>query len=191
MLKPWSCANAAALFVFVFAQGAHAQSAFDGQFSLLKPAVSQQVSLLNSQELVPDIGLLPAPADYQAAAYPVSAAAPYLPHEIVYDNNGRFYTGRNEGYLVTYDAETAEQLHEIWLDGEQIYSLAWSETHQRLYVGLSNGEIRYVDPSVPDATQAFATLSQTVIGLGDAGNYLLAVAQLRLIQGRPGVHLAD
>ena len=53
-------------------------------------------------------------------------------------------------------------------------TMAYSSAQQRLYLGYSNGVIRYIDVTTGPAEVAFATMSTAVGNLSSAGNFLLA-----------------
>ncbi|QFU21177.1 PQQ-binding-like beta-propeller repeat protein [Shewanella eurypsychrophilus] len=52
--------------------------------------------------------------------------------------------------------------------------LAYSETHERLYVGFDFGAIKYVELDNLALLQEFANLSKSVDGLASVGNFILA-----------------
>jgi hypothetical protein len=56
-------------------------------------------------------------------------------------------------------------------------TLAYSEAHQRLYLGYSSGAIQYVDTSAASPAEfPFTTAPSAIHGLGTAGNYVVVQA---------------
>jgi hypothetical protein len=53
-------------------------------------------------------------------------------------------------------------------------TMAYSDNHQRLYLGYANGAIRYIDVTSGAAEVTLTTLPAAVISLGSAGNFLAA-----------------
>ncbi|MEO8019839.1 MAG: hypothetical protein ABI769_18675 [Pseudomonadota bacterium] len=53
-------------------------------------------------------------------------------------------------------------------------TMAYSASHQRLYLGYSNGAIRYINVNGSSAEVALTTMSAGVSSLSSAGNFLLA-----------------
>ncbi|HEU5136784.1 MAG TPA: hypothetical protein VFU13_16680 [Steroidobacteraceae bacterium] len=54
-------------------------------------------------------------------------------------------------------------------------NMAYSPNHQRLYLGYSNGAIRYIDVNAASAAEVdFASTGASVAGLTSAGNYVVA-----------------
>ena len=53
-------------------------------------------------------------------------------------------------------------------------TMAYSPSHQRLYLGYGNGAIRYIDVTGSSAEVALTTMSSSISSLSSAGNFLLA-----------------
>jgi hypothetical protein len=71
-------------------------------------------------------------------------------------------------------------------------SIAYSPGHQRLYLGYSNGAIRYLDLTQTNPTeQAFASLSTPVTALTSAGSFVVARSDEDYIINRWGAILAQ
>jgi len=102
----------------------------------------------------------------------------YTPDDITYDGSGVVYLLSTSNRLV-FRWSVAES---HYLDPYQLSSsgvspnrMVFARTQNRLYLGYSSGEIRYINPAAtPVAESPFITLSAGIYGLGDAGNYIVA-----------------
>lgn len=101
---------------------------------------------------------------------------PYAEYEIVSDNNQSFYVISEDGNEVrSFNANDGKLQFSVSVNGQNIRTIAWSENHQRLYIGTADHLIHYIDPQQPDEVVFFASLGDAALNLAAAGDWLIAV----------------
>ena len=113
----------------------------------------------------------------------VTATIPnYAPTSAAIDGAGTIYLfSPQNNRIFRWDSASEEHLNPFiigitdWLGSETPTSMVHHASHNRLYLGYPNGKINYIDLAAGDADEVlFATLSMSVGGLADVGNFLLA-----------------
>ena len=112
----------------------------------------------------------------------VTATMPdYIPTTITSDSSGIIYLFSPENRRVyRWDPATEEHMNPLivgsdkWLGNSTPTVMAYHEAHARVYLGYDNGDINYIDVNAGPEEQHLATLAQSVRGLADVGNFLLA-----------------
>ncbi|BCD99676.1 thrombospondin type 3 repeat-containing protein [Marinagarivorans cellulosilyticus] len=89
------------------------------------------------------------------------------------DGNDVIYS-TDASLLTIFRWSTVEGKHLVsWPLSNPPSKVWYSNSHQRLYLGYSNGKITYFDTTVENAVEThFTTLSSPVLGLTDVGDYL-------------------
>jgi len=97
-------------------------------------------------------------------------------NKVLADDSGVIYLHIPEwSSLVRFDGHTLHYLEPISINPLlAMTSIAYSSSHQRLYLGYSNGEIHYVDLNGNLTETAFTSVPMSVYGLSAVGQYLLA-----------------
>jgi hypothetical protein len=113
-----------------------------------------------------------------AASFEVLSELPnYIPDNVIFDGEDIVYLLNNSNRLVFRWSLAEERYLDAYVVGSNNATptaMAYSSNHQRLYLGYSTGEIRYIDVTASDGAEvAFANLTTGVGGLADAGNYIL------------------
>lgn len=126
-----------------------------------------------SAEVV-DASALAAPSPGEA---PDPASTPYTPDFIEFDaTNGQLFLADRETLGVyVWSTDTQAYVNSLGLSNPPSW-MSYSPAHGRLYLGYTSGRITYVDPSAtPLEETPFVNMSQSVLGLEAAGDYLFAV----------------
>jgi len=97
--------------------------------------------------------------------------ADITPHFTSVANSETAYFYQESGLLVTVDMTTNHVLNTQTVDS--VSSILFHEGHQRLYVGLSNGEIKYLNEDF--VLIDFSVVEQCVNALVDAGSFLIVL----------------
>ena len=111
---------------------------------------------------------------------PSLSAPPFVPDLMVDDNQGMVYLySKTQGRIYRWSALAGNYLAPIAVGMAGIsmpQTMALSVSHNRLYLGYSNGQITSIDLSstAPGAEQPFAATAMGVSGLAAVGKYLLA-----------------
>jgi hypothetical protein len=97
-------------------------------------------------------------------------------NKVVADDNGVIYLHIPEwSNLIRFDTQSQEYLDPVTLNPLlSLSSFAYSPSHQRIYLGYTNGQIYYIDLSDNLGEVAFANVPLSVNGLAAVGQFLLA-----------------
>lgn len=104
----------------------------------------------------------------------------FTPSTVFADSSGIVYLAHeNNSVLYRWNSNTQQYLSpQKLIDGDSLLDIAphkitYSSTHNRIYLGFTNGDITFIDPDNWGATQRFTTLNSSIGMMQDTGNYLL------------------
>jgi outer membrane protein assembly factor BamB len=104
----------------------------------------------------------------------------FMPDEIVGDEDGNVYflnANNRKIYRWLSDSQSYGNPLTLSLDtsiNNSVTKMAYSNQHNRIYIGYTTGEITYFDLESLTPEQHFATTAMSVDGLTAVGNYVLA-----------------
>ncbi len=112
-----------------------------------------------------------------------SATMPdFTPDQVVADSTGNIYLfSESHNTIYVWSAEAQAFRNPIKVGSNTVTNvnlapqkIAYSENHNRIYLGYSTGEISYVDLSSPTQQMYLTNIAMSVDGLAAVGNYILA-----------------
>ena len=105
----------------------------------------------------------------------------FTPDQVVAGNDGIIYIFSIENNTVFRWSGTEQRyIQPIYLNSNSTdfhqlpLRMAYSEEHQRIYLGYQNGEIKFVDLTDTDTVHHFTSLPLSVEGLASVGHFVLA-----------------
>jgi hypothetical protein len=105
----------------------------------------------------------------------------YLANEITADRDGTIYLlSSSQSRVFRWSAVTGEHLNPLFVGSSGPRAepapteMAWSPSHERLYLGYPNGGLTYVAPALGADERSFAATAEPVGGLASVGNFVLA-----------------